>query len=452
MNIKTNSKYVKKNDIFVCIHDEFEDRHKYIKDIKKANAIIIDKDINRNIKIPLIKVNNTNDTLFDIYNYYYSKPFDDINLIAVTGTDGKTTTAMIIKQLLDNYEDTAYLGTNGFIYKDKKFKTKNTTPAIDIILKYADILRKNNVKKLVMEASSEGLLHNRCKNLCVKRALITNVTGDHFNIHGSFDNYLKSKLKLFSNLSNDGVAIVNIDDVSFEYIKDLDKNTITYGVNKKADYMIKNISLFDDKTLFELRYKNKTYNVESPLLGKFNVYNLTLAIACCCSFGIDICEIIEFVKDIKPISGRLNVFKCKNGAKVILDYAHTINATEEILRFANEVKSERIITVLGCAGGRDKKKRESIGKIATELSDKVIFTMDDPRYEKVKTIINDMVKGVKIKNYISIVNRKRAIRYAIKSAKKDDLVLILGKGTDNYMAIRNKYKSYSDLKVIKKYI
>lgn len=124
--------------------------------------------------------------------------------------------------------------TNGFIYKDKKFKTKNTTPAIDIILKYADILRKNNVKKLVMEASSEGLLHNRCKNLCVKRALITNVTGDHFNIHGSFDNYLKSKLKLFSNLSNDGVAIVNIDDVSFEYIKDLDKNTITYGVNKKA--------------------------------------------------------------------------------------------------------------------------------------------------------------------------------------------------------------------------
>ena len=263
---------------------------------------------------------------------------------------------------------------------------------------------------------------------------------------------MKSKLKLFSNLSNDGVAIVNIDDVSFEYIKDLDKNTITYGVNKKADYMIKNISLFDDKTLFELRYKNKTYNVESPLLGKFNVYNLTLAIACCCSFVIDICEIIEFVKDIKPISGRLNVFKCKNGAKVILDYAHTINATEEILSFANEVKSERIITVLGCAGGRDKKKRESIGRIATELSDKVIFTMDDPRYEKVKNIIEDMVKGVKIKNYISIVNRKRAIRYAINSAKKNDLVLILGKGTDNYMAIRNKYKSYSDLKVIKKYI
>lgn len=452
MNVKTNSKFVKKNDIFVCIHDDLEDRHKYIRNVKDASAIIIDKDIKRNIKIPLIKVNDTNDTLFDIYNNYYGEPLSNVNLVAITGTDGKTTTAMLIKQLLDNYEDTAYLGTNGFIYRDKKFKTDNTTPCIESILKYAYMLRRDGVRNLVMEASSEGLLHNRCKNLCFTRALITNVTGDHFNVHGDFDSYLKSKLKLFSNLSNDGVAIVNIDDVSYKYIKNLNKKIITYGFGKRADFQIKNVRLFEDKTLFSIKYNNKIYNVNSPLLGNFNVYNLTLAIVCCCSFDIDISDVIKFVKDLEPVSGRVNVFRSRNGARIILDYAHTVKATFEILKFVNSIKSGNVITVVGCAGGRDSSKRRDIGKIVTKYSDKVIFTMDDPRYEDVNGIISDMICEIETSNYVSIVNRKKAIRSAIRSAKSNDIVLILGKGSDDYMAVGNKYKKYNDIKVIKKCI
>ena len=187
-------KNVKKNDIFICLHDETNDRHKYIKDIKKASAIIIDKEVQDKTDVPLIKVNNTQDSLYEIYNRYYENPLKNLNLIGVTGTDGKTTTALIIKMLLNNISQTAYLGTNGFEYKDKTIKTKNTTPQIDIILKYAKVLKDENIKNLVMETSSEGLLHNRCQNLIFKRAIITNVTGDHLNIHKTFENYLNSKL------------------------------------------------------------------------------------------------------------------------------------------------------------------------------------------------------------------------------------------------------------------
>ena len=454
MNIKTNSKYVKDKDIFICIHDEKDDRHKYIKNIKKASAIVIDKNVNINKNIPLIKVKNTNNTLFDIYNRYYNYPLKSINVIAVTGTDGKTTTALIAKQLLNKFTKTAYLGTNGFIYKDVKIKTNNTTPSIDNILKYANILKKEKINYLIMETSSEGLLHNRCNNIEFKRGIITNVTGDHLNIHKTFNNYLNSKLKLFTLLNGEQTSIINTDDISYKIIKERFKNmkTISYGKKDEANFKISNINLYEDKTIFNLNIKNKTYQIESPLIGKFNVYNLTAAIALLYSLNINIEDIIKNIKYLKEISGRNNIMYTKKGAKIILDYAHTLNATKEILNYANEIKKERIITLLGAAGGREKEKRKKIGKLASDNSDLVIFTMDDPRYEKVKDINNDLKKNINKKNYIEIKNRKKAIKYAIKKGNKDDIILILGKGTDNYMAIKNKKKKYNDLDVIKKYI
>lgn len=452
MNIKTNSKYVKKKDIFVCIHDEFEDRHKYIKDIKKASAIIVDKDVSKKNEIPFVKVLNTNDALFDIYNTYYEKPLEDLTIMGITGTDGKTTTSIMIKDILNNIKDTGYLGTNGFICKDIKLKTKNTTPAIDSFMKYASILKNNKVNNLIMEMSSEGLLHNRCNNIKLERAIITNVTGDHLNIHKNFDNYLAHKLKIFDLLSKDGVAIVNKDDCSYKYIKNKRINMVTYGTCKGSHYRILNIKETSDKTFFDIKHKGAIHKVESPFLGIFNVYNLTCAIATVNSFDIDIEEILSYIKDLKPVSGRMNIFYNKNGSRVILDYAHTKNATLNILEFANRIKKGKIITVVGSAGGREKEKRKDIGRIVTDLSDKVIFTMDDPRYEKVKDINDELTSCSNNKNYIYIKNRKKAIKKAIQMGQKDDLILILGKGTDNYMAIKNKYKKYSDFKTIKKYI
>ena len=452
MNIKTNSKYVKKNDIFICTHDEFDNRHKYIKDIKNASAIIIDEEPKTKTKIPLIKVKNTNDTLFDIYNLYYDKPLKNLNLIGVTGTDGKTTTSIIIKELLNNYYETAYLGTNGFHHKEKCEKTKNTTPGIDTLLKYANILKKEKIKYLVMETSSEGLLHNRCQNLKFKRTIITNVTGDHLNIHKTFENYLNSKLNLFDLLEKNQIAIINADDISFEKIISKNINYLSYGQNKISDYQISNIEEYEDKTNFTLTNNNKTYNITSPLLGKFNVYNLSAAIACINSLDIEIEEIIKYIPHLEKISGRVNTLKNKKGAKIILDYAHTFNATKEILTYANKIKKGKIITVVGAAGGREKEKRKHIGKLVSDLSDEVIFTMDDPRYEKVSNINKELEQNIIKNNFINIINRKKAIKTAIKKGNKNDLILILGKGTDNYMAIKNKYKKYNDLKIIKKYI
>lgn len=454
MNIKNNSKKIKKNDIFICTHDEYEDRHKYIDQaIKKgARAIITDKNITDK-KVPIIKVENTNKTLYQIYNDYYNNPLKNTNIIAITGTDGKTSTALIIKNLLDNYTKTAYMGTNGFIYNNNNIKMNNTTPEIKEILKNAKILQENQINNLVMEVSSEALLHNRCEGLLFDRAILTNITGDHLNVHKNFQNYLESKLNLFTKLKENGIAIINIDDKNSNKAIDIlnqnNKKYITYATNKKADFYIKDIKEYNDKTIYKLIYNKKEYKITSPLLGIYNAYNLTAAIAILTTYNYKISDIINNIYNIKEIPGRTNIMYDKE-YKVILDYAHTINATKNILEYANKIKKTKIITVVGCAGGREHEKRPKLGKIITDLSDYVIFTADDPRYEKVTDIIKDITKNIDKNNFKTIINRKRAIKYAINNAKENDIVLILGKGIDNYMAIKNKYKKYCDKDVIEK--
>ena len=356
---------------------------------------------------------------------------------------------MIINDLLNNYVNSSYLGTNGFILKEKVIKTKNTTPSIDTLFKYFDVLNKNNYDTLVMEVSSEALLHNRCHNINFDIAVLTNIKKDHLNVHKTFKNYLESKTKLFKQAN---LCILNKDDKHFNYIKrKCNKNIITYGTNKKCDYYFYDINEYRDKTTFKLKVNNKIYNITSPLIGKFNVYNLVSAIATLNCFNINITSIINNIKKIKQVPGRLQKIDFKQNYDIVLDYAHTSNATYEVLKLFNKIKKGNIITVVGCAGKRYKDKRSEIGKIVTTYSDKVIFTMDDPRNEKVLDIINDMISKVKNNNYKIIENREKAIFEALHLAKENDTVLILGKGLDNYMAINDKYVKYSDLTVIKSY-
>ena len=445
-NIKVNSKLIKKNDIFLCIHDKVLDRHTFIKDIKDASLIITDKDVDTTI--PYIKVNNTNDTYYNLLNRYYNHPFNKLKLIGITGTDGKTTTSEITYNLLNNFYDTSYLGTNGLYYKDKKISTKNTTPSLEELFNIGDILNKENINYLVMETSSEGLLHNRCYNLSFYRSALTNITSDHLNVHKNFNNYLNAKSKLF--IQTKGISILNIDDKTYKKIKKHCNTYITYGT-KKSDYRISNIKCYDTFTTFSIKYKNKLYNIKSPYLGIFNVYNLTCSIAIVNSIVNDIDKVIDKIKYLKQVEGRMNFLNFNQDYKIVLDYAHTTNATYQILSYINKIKKGRIITVVGCAGGRDKTKRKDIGSIISKYSDIAIFTKDDPRYENINNIFNDMTKNITKDNYLLIKNRKKAIYKALSIAKKDDFVLILGKGKDNYMAIKNKYKKYNDYKVIKKY-
>ncbi len=453
LKIQTNSKKVKKNDIFICIHNNLEDRHDFIEEVikKKPCCIIVDKDINIKTKIPIIKVNNTNDTIYQILKNYYNYHLNEIKLIGITGTDGKTTTAIVARELLNYFDRTTYLGTNGFYIDNKKYNTKNTTPALEDIFYYINETKNNNNNNLIMEISSEGLIRNRCHNLIFDYCILTNITQDHLNVHKTIFEYVKSKSKLFKQVNSNTINILNIDDKYFNYIKKAsNKNIITYGTNKKADFYFYNIKENDQNTTFELLVNNKVYNITSPLRGKFNVYNLVAAIALVSCFNINIDSIIEKIKDLKQVTGRMHYLDFKQNYTIILDYAHTINATKEILEYVNKIKKNNIITVVGCAGSRDTTKRNDIGKLVSKYSDHVIFTADDPRYEDPKQIIDEMTKGID-NNYDIITNRKKAIIRALKLAKENDIVLVLGKGLDNYMAIKNKYKKYSDYKIIKNY-
>lgn len=439
--IKTNSKDIQEGDVFVCTLGS-DDKHKYIEDAieKGASLVVTNKSIIDDI--PYIKVKDIDKTLQRMLDRYYSYPLIKTNLIGVTGTDGKTTTVSIIRDMLHG----ASIGTNGLEYNGYSEELYNTTPSLEKIYECISKANKDDINDIVMEVSSESYLTNRIPNLKFQVGIFTNITDEHLDKHKDFQDYFQCKMQL---MKNSKTIIVNRDSKYFKEIIKYNSNYLTYG-RKKSTVTIKKYKLFLDKTLITFKYKNKLYNIESPLVGKFNVDNLMAGILCLLSLNYDINDIIERIKLIKPIKGRVELIKIHDKS-VLVDYAHTINATKNILKFIKKHSKKNIITVVGCAGGRFREKRSLIGKIVLKYSKIVILTSDDPRDEDPKDIINEMLSKTKKKNYYRIIDRKEAITIALKIATKDDIVLILGKGHDNYMAIKDKYIPYSDIEVLKKY-
>lgn len=439
-NIRVNTKDIKKGDIFVCATG-IMDKNQYIGDAiaKGCSLVITDQKISDKINHLEVKdINNYLRYLLDIKFHY---PLDNVNLIGVTGTDGKTTTATIIKDIIHG----SYIGTNGVIYNDINIDTNNTTPSIDYLFEYFELFQKHHVQDIVMEVSSESYLTRRIPTMKFKVGVFLNISPEHLDKHKTFANYLACKKKL---LENSEIKIVNHDSKYFkDIVKDLD-SYLTFG-KKKSDLTIKNFQLFEDHTIITFVYQKKDYQVVSPLQGEYNVYNLGAAILTMLSLNYSMEDIISRINYIKIIPGRMERFII-NKKNVVIDYAHTIKATEEILKFMDNFHHKKIITVLGCAGGRYKEKRSIIGDIVLKYSKTGIFTMDDPRDEDINHIISDMLSGTKRKNYIIMTDREDAIRKAIAIAKEDDLVLILGKGRDNYMLIGNNKIPYSDIDVLEK--
>ena len=447
--IKINSKEVEDGDLFVCTKGITADRHDFIEDAVKngAVAVVVSRDVETSV--PFIKVDNTNDELPKLCAKFYDNPDELIKLIGVTGTDGKTTTSSIIRDLLG--EDLCgYMGTNGVMGKTFSDKLSNTTPECHLIYKYLHLFNKDNLKYASMETSSEAFYRNRVSSFSFDVGILTNITGDHLNIHKSIDNYIDCKKNLFRQLKKDGVAILNIDDKYFDEFKDIHPNILTYGKKLSADVYIKNVIENVNNTNITFVYKNKEYNVTSPLLGMFNVYNLMASILCLLFFDIEIEEILSRVKNINVPKGRCEFLDFDQKYKIVLDYAHTPRGLESILDYLNKIKTNQIITITGSAGGREKEKRGKMGEVVLEKSDMVIFTMDDPRNEDPNEIIKEMIND-KEGNYKIIIDRREAINFALKNAKSGDIILIAGKGRDNYMAIGNEYLPYNDYDVIKEY-
>ena len=448
-DIKINSKDVKEDDLFVCIKGVTKDRNDYIEEAinNGAVAIVTNKDIKLNI--PVIKVDNPNKELVNICKKFYDFNQEDFKIIGVTGTNGKTTVASIIKDMIG--DSCGYIGTNGLISKNINEQIRNTTPDSDRLYKYFKLLKEDTCNVISMEASSEAFYRNRLDGIKFDIGIITNVTEDHLNIHKTLDNYLNCKKELFKKVKKNGYSILNIDDKYFDDFKKVARGKIlTYG-KKESTLQIIDFKEYIDKTSITLKYENCLYNIESPLVGEYNVYNLCAAILALIALNYSFDKIINKIKNIKVPKGRCEFLNFKQNFKIILDYAHTTDAFLKIYEFLNKVKKGKIITVTGSAGGREKEKRGSMGKVVLDNSDYVIFTMDDPRYEDVNDIIDDLVSASDKNNNERIIDRKEAINKALSIAKKDDIVLIAGKGRDNYMAIKNQYLYYSDYESIMNY-
>ena len=440
--ITDDSRLVKKGFLFVATRGYNVDHYDYVKNAIEngCSFVIVDREIA--ISFPHLVVENINSLYRELCKKYYNVSSLDFSLIGITGTDGKTTTTTIISQIID---DMAYLGTNGLCVNKKEFKTNNTTPCVSELYDDLHIIKQNKCKNIVMEVSSEALLHDRVADFLFDIVGFTNITGDHLNVHKTFENYVDCKMKLLKLVKDDGFVVVNGDD---EILKNIHcNNLVTFGFDKNNDYVIDDVSYHKSYSEFSLKYNQKTIKIKCPFVGEYNIYNVTMAYIIGLLYGVEESLLLSRISKLKPVKGRGELLDFGQDFTIVLDYAHTTNGILKILETYKDYG--QIITVTGCAGGREKEKRSVIGDIVMNNSDIAIFTMDDPRYEDVDKIIDDMV-GNHI-DYVRIPDRVEAIHYALSIASSNSVVLILGKGRDNYMAIEDKKVPYNDYDVIANY-
>ncbi len=426
--LQDDSREVKKGDTFIALKGYSEDGHQYIEDAIKrgASKVIAERG---NYSVPTLIVDNTNEYL----RKYFKINNVDIKIIGVTGTNGKTTICYLLYQLLNQLGcKTAYIGTLGYIAPDEEFPLKNTTPGR---LKIYNLLQKSynhNCEYVVMEVSSQALDQNRVDYLEFNYVIFTNLTRDHLDYHKTLENYIAAKKKLFYLLKDDGVALINNDDEYADMFKI--KNYKTYGFNS-SDY-----------TITEDNYINgDVYNI--PLLGHYNKYNVLAVISLLYEMGYSYANLFDLISKVKAPSGRMEVINYKDN-KIIVDYAHTPDAMSNVISASRSLTKGRIITIIGCGGNRDKGKRKIMGMIATDNSDYVIFTSDNPRFEDPEAILNDMTCSLDKKNYEIESNREIAIKKGVQLLTNDDILLVLGKGHEKYQIIGDKYFPFDDKKVI----
>ncbi|MDO5440205.1 MAG: UDP-N-acetylmuramoyl-L-alanyl-D-glutamate--2,6-diaminopimelate ligase [Erysipelotrichaceae bacterium] len=444
--ISTNSKQLQNGDLFVCIKGANIDRHDFIDEAiaNGASALVVSKDIKASI--PVIKVDDVDKEFVNILKKYYENPQEKLTLIGITGTDGKTTSAKIIQQLIGN-DLCGYIGTLGIDCKSFEEHTNNTTPSIEKLYESLDKFVKANMKYVAIEASSEGYFYHRLDGINFDIGCLTNITSEHLNTHKTLENYIECKKQLFI---NSNTQVLNSNDIHFNEIKKVSNDFVTYGTNND-NLIINSFKCLPNKTDICITLNNKSYNVETSLLGKFNVENLSLSLLALTKLGFNVEDLINKCNKL-VIPGRMQVIDEGQDFYCIVDYAHTANAVKNVLEFANTLDVNRIVTITGQSGGRDPFKRKEVGKTTLELSSYAYLTQDDPRYEKVEDIIKMMLDSTDKTNYEIVLDRKEAIAKAVSNAQKNDLLLFLGKGVDKYMAIEDRRDYYDEIEEILKAI
>ncbi len=445
IKLKSDSRKVKEGDTFIAIPNVERDGHDYIPDAiaNGAKKIIAEKG-NYEVKTEIVP--NTRDYLNNyLFKNYYPK-FKKLKLIGVTGTNGKTTTCYLIFQMLKLLKKKcSYIGTIGFYYNDEKRLLANTTPDIDLLYEMFLEAKENKCQYMVMEVSSHALDMNRVYGLAFDEVAFTNLTQDHLDYHKTLDNYMAAKKILFTKTRGKKVAVINADDPHYENFLISDNNNITLGLN--GDLKVFDIHLTNLDTEFSFSYENKTYHTKINLVGRYNVYNYLTALLLVHKLGFSIKKILKLNDVLTPPPGRMDMIKYHTNS-IFIDYAHTPDAVLNVISSAKEYQKGKIYTILGCGGDRDRTKRPIMGDIATKNSDYVILTDDNPRTEDEKQIMNDILAGVKTKNYEVIFSRREAIKKGISLLKENDILLILGKGHEDYQIIGHDKIHFSDKEIV----
>ena len=447
---ETNSKLVKKGQIFVAIKGQTVDGHDYIEEaIKNGATTIVCNHGNYSVKTI-----HTDDTvgylakaLYDDYNKY----LNEMKFVGVTGTNGKTTIANLLHNALNEMGcKSAYIGTIGFYVGKKICSLRNTTPDILELYKLFLEAYEMGCKTIVMEVSSQGLANRRVEGLLFDYAIFTNLTQDHLDFHKTMNNYAIAKQALFKMLKKDGVAIIKSDDKYKDYYLLKENNNVTYGIIN-GDYNASNIKMTHKGTNFTLKTPNTLMKIETPLIGQYNVYNLLAVITSLNKMGYSMDDIKLLTSKLNAPDGRMDTILYGNNS-IVIDYAHTPDAVTKILETMKSVSINKIYVVFGCTGDRDRLKRPIMTKIVTDIADYAIITMDDPHNEDPKQILDDMLDGLDNNNYEVIIDRGKAIRTGINLLKSNDILLILGKGHEDVIIMGNKRIPFNDKNEVLKYL
>jgi len=462
-DITYNSQSVKKNSMFFAIEGFKTDGHKFIPDAinQGAAAVVLSKvdavpdQLFLHSNCVKIVVEDTRKSLAEFSHIFYGKPSEKLTLIGITGTKGKTTTAFFIKNIFETAKyKTGLIGTIANYIGDKEIKTMLTTPQSNEINSLLAQMLNEGCSHCVMEVSSHALHLHRVDYLNFKYGVFTNITSDHMDYHKTFEHYLNSKKILFDMLPSNAFAVVNADDSNIDrLLKDSKAKKITYGTSSDSDFRIKDIEFTLDGTNFSIINNNKEYKINTKLVGHFNAFNAAAAFSVAVMSDLDIDTVIEGIKTTPQVPGRFEVISIKN-KKVIIDYSHTADSLKQaLIAIHHIVKNERpVYTVFGCGGDRDRTKRPIMGSIASEMSKKVFVTSDNPRTENPQKIIEEILSGIKQNNFTAIENREEAIRTAIFESEDNAVILIAGKGHENYQEINGVRKHFSDKEVATKYL
>ena len=453
----TDSRLLFENSIFVIRKGAKFDAFEFIFKVRdKVNCFIVSGDdadrmrlISNKLSGKVFLVVDDLSVVLKKLSKVFHEGLNRLNIIGVTGTNGKTTVSLLINSILNKAGlSSAVLGTVYYKWRGVCLESLLTTLDNFMLKSVLSRIYKDNVKNVVLEISSHGLEQARIDGLCLRRAIFTNLSQDHFDYHKNFRNYFQAKLKIFGYLGKKGIALVNIDDkFGSSAYRILRVNKLSFGIKQEAFYRARAYRLHKHGLEFLINIRSKDYIVRSRLLGEFNIYNILAALSCCGSLGLNLDKVLESINLFKRPPGRLEMIK--DG--IFVDYAHTPSALREAILALRQANFDKIIVVFGCGGDRDKTKRPKMGKVVSLYSDYTIITSDNPRSEDPAMICHGIRKGLLDNNYEIILDRKKAIEKAIRFKKdQSTAVLIAGKGHEAYQVFSDRKISFSDRQVVRK--